>query len=79
MMNKFAQLQIVSILMFVLVVAVAAIISPIIGTFMSDAINSSNATGTTLLLMQSVVPVFWIGIIITFFVMIGLGGNNRQQ
>jgi hypothetical protein len=78
---KLAQLQIVSILMFVLVVAVAAVISPIISNFMVDAINSTNATGTSLLLMQSVVPVFWIGIIITFFVMIGLGGGNgsRQQ
>jgi uncharacterized membrane protein len=77
--NKKGQLMIVNIIMFFIVIALAAIISPIISNFMSNAINSSNATGTSLLLMQSIVPIFWIGIIMLFFIMIGAGRSPQQQ
>jgi uncharacterized membrane protein len=77
-MNKQGQLQIVNIIMFVVIIALAAIVSPIISGFMSSAINSTNATGTSLLLMQSIVPIFWIGIIMLFFVMIGSIRNPQQ-
>jgi hypothetical protein len=77
-LNNKGQLQIVNIIMFFIVIAISAIISPIISSFMSAAINSSNATGTSLLLMQSVVPIFWIGIIMLFFIMIGGKGPQEQ-
>jgi hypothetical protein len=76
MNNKNAQLMIVNIIMFVMIIVLGAVLTPVISTFMNTAINDTNATGAGLLLMQSVVPVFWIGIIMLFFVMIGSG---RQQ
>ena len=75
---KQGQQQILNIIIFLLTVVIAAVFTPIISTFMNDAINSSNATGTTLLLMQNVVTVFWIGIIITFFMMIGSMRGGQQ-
>ena len=62
--------QIVNIIMFVVILAVASIISPIIGSFMDAAIIAQNATGISLILMQSIVPMFWLGIILLFFMMI---------
>ena len=78
-MNNLGQIQtIINIIIFVITVALAAVISPILSGFMNEAINSTNATGTSLLLMQSVVPVFWIGIIITFFILIGAGRQSQN-
>jgi hypothetical protein len=70
--------QIVNLIMFVIVVAIAAVISPIISGFMNAAIIAQNASGTALLLMQSIVPMFWIGIVVLFFVMISSGGQQQQ-
>lgn len=72
-------MQLVNIIMFVILVAIAAVVSPIIGGFMDSAIIAQNASGTSLLLMQSVVPMFWIGIILTFLIMIYSGFSSPNQ
>jgi ABC-type dipeptide/oligopeptide/nickel transport system permease component len=78
MRNTKGQLQIIiSLILFVVVIAIAAVVSPVIGSFMDAAIISQNATGTSLILMQAVVPVFWIGIILIFLMMIS--GRQQQQ
>jgi len=72
--------QIVNIIMFVMILAVAAVISPILGSFMDASIIAQNATGITLIIMQSIVPMFWLGIIILFFMMItGQGYQGPEQ
>jgi len=78
-MNKKGQQMLANVIGFIIIAIIAAVLSPVLSTFMSSAINSSNATGTTLLLMQSVVPMFWVGIIVLFFVMILYRGAPPQM
>lgn len=66
-MNKQGQLSIINIVFFVILVALAAVLSPIISEMMDNSIEANNYTGTTALLMNNIVVVFWIGIILTFF------------
>ena len=66
-LNGKGQLSIINIVFFVILVALAAVVSPIISNFMDDSIEANNYTGTTALLMNNIVVIFWIGIIITFF------------
>lgn len=65
--NRRGQLSIINIVFFLILVAVGAVVSPIMSDFLNSAILANNYTGTTALLMNSLVPMFWIGIIITFF------------
>ncbi len=65
--NKIGQLSIVNIVFFLILVVLAAVISPIMSETLDDSIVANNYTGTTALLMNSIVPMFWIGLIITFF------------
>lgn len=65
--NKKAQLSIINIVFFLILVVLAAVISPIISETIDESITQNNYTGMTALLMNSIVPMFWIGIIITFF------------
>lgn len=64
---KKAQLSLINIVFFVILVAMAAVTTPIISAFISDAVNSSNLSGTSTIIVNSIVPVFWLGVIITFF------------
>lgn len=64
---KKGQLSIINIVFFVILVALAAVLSPIISEMMDNSIEANNYTGTTALLMNNIVVMFWIGIIITFF------------
>lgn len=66
-MNKSGQLSIVNIVFFLILVVVAAVVSPIISETMDESIAANNYTGITALLMNSIVPMFWIGIVLTFF------------
>lgn len=65
--SRKGQLSIVNIVFFVILVVLAAVISPILSGFLDESIIVNNYTGLTALLMNSIVPLFWIGIIITFF------------
>lgn len=66
-MNKTGQLSIINIVFFLILVVLAAVISPIISEVLDDSIATNNYTGIVALLMNSIVPMFWLGIIITFF------------
>lgn len=66
-LSKRGQLSIVNIIFFLILVVIAAVVSPIISETMDTSIATNNYTGVTALLMNSIVPMFWIGIIITFF------------
>ena len=65
--NKSGQLSIINIVFFLILVVLAAVISPIISSVLDDSIIANNYTGIVALLMNSIVPMFWLGIIITFF------------
>ncbi len=66
-MNTKGQLSIVNIIFFVILVFMLAITSSVINTFINEQITVNNYTGTTLILMQLIVPFMWLGLIITFF------------
>jgi uncharacterized protein (UPF0333 family) len=66
---KKGQLSIVNIFMWVILVAIGAVVTPILSEFAQVAANATNAT-TAILLANSIVPVFWLGVVITFFLYI---------
>jgi len=69
-MNKHGQLSIVNIIFFAILVFIMAIFSGVLNSFLVDMAVANNATGLTLTLMQLIVPMMWLGLIITFFLYI---------
>lgn len=69
-MNRKGQLSIVNMIFFVFIVGIAVVITPVINSFINDAISTNNITGISATIMQSIVPIFWLGIIVTFFIYI---------
>jgi ABC-type Na+ efflux pump permease subunit len=67
MNTKKGQLSIVNIIFFIILAFMLAIGSSVINSFINDQIAVNNYTGTTLILMQLIVPFMWLGLIITFF------------
>jgi predicted Kef-type K+ transport protein len=68
--NNSGQLNIANMVMYVILVVLGVILSPIINDVVGNYINTSNATGTTLIILQSLVPMFWLGVIVTFFMFV---------
>ena len=67
-MNKKGQLSFINIFSWVILLILAVIFTPMINSFISDTINNTpNLSTMTLLIMRSILPVFWLGIVITFF------------
>lgn len=58
------QLSLINIIFWVILVAVAAVLTPVLSTFMDSVANSTNNT-TTQILAAAVVPLFWLAIVIT--------------
>lgn len=58
------QLSLINIIFWVILVAVAAVLTPVISTFMDSVANTTNNT-TTQILAAAVVPFFWLAIVIT--------------
>jgi hypothetical protein len=77
-MNKVGQLSIVNIMFFVIIVAVAVVCTPVMMGFIDDAVTTYNISGLTYLIMESIIPVFWLGIIATFFIYISPISQVRQ-
>lgn len=67
MFDKKGQLSIVNIIFFLILVVVVAIINPIIGSFIDNSIATHNYSATSLLIMNNITAMVWIGVIITFF------------
>jgi hypothetical protein len=78
-MKKKGQLSITNIMFYVIIVIVAVVCTPIISTAISDSISTNNITGLSALVMNAIVPVFWLGIIATFFIFISPINAIRQQ
>ena len=66
-MNRTGQLSIVNIVFFVILVAVSAIMTPVMGDFITQVQSSGNYSALTNTAMDLVLPMFWLGVIITFF------------
>ena len=67
-MNKKGQLSFINIFSWVILLILAVIFTPMINSFISDTINNTaNLSTMTLLIMRSILPMFWLGIVITFF------------
>lgn len=67
-MNKKGQLSFINIFSWVILLILGVIFTPMINSFISDTINNTaNLSTMTLLIMRSILPMFWLGIVITFF------------
>ena len=66
-MNKRGQLSMVNIIFFVVLALVMAVASSVINGFLQEQVTVNNYTGMTLILINLIVPLMWIGLIITFF------------
>ena len=66
-MNKRGQLSMVNIILFVVLALVMAVASSVINGFLQEQVTVNNYTGMTLILINLIVPLMWIGLIITFF------------
>lgn len=64
---KKGQLSIINIVFFLVLVILGAVLTPVFSEFLDETVTTNNYTGITALLLNSIVPLFWIGIIITFF------------
>lgn len=69
MNNKKAQLSMVSVLMWAILVAIGGILTPILAEFAEIAFNATNNSATQII-SQAIVPFFWLGVIMTFFMML---------
>lgn len=78
-MKKKGQLSITNIMFYVIIVIIAVVCTPIISQSIDGAISDNNYTGLTALTMNAIVPVFWLGIIATFFIFISPISAIRQQ
>jgi hypothetical protein len=56
-------------IMWVILVAIGAIVTPLLAEFAEIAYNATNST-TTQIISQAIVPFFWLGVIITFFMFV---------
>jgi hypothetical protein len=77
MLNKRGQLSIINIMWFVILVAVGAVVTPLLAEFAAigaDAANSSMGS----LGASAIVPFFWLGVIITFFIYVIPQGVQQQ-
>lgn len=66
---KKGQLSIINIVFFMVLVVLVAVLTPIINSFITEYQTSNNITSssTTGLITNAIVPLIWVGVIITFF------------
>ena len=69
-MNRKGQLSIINIIFFLILVFIMAICSGVINEFLTTTATANNYTGITLTLVNLIVPMMWLGLIITFFLYI---------
>ena len=67
MINKKGQLSLINMVWWVILVAVGAVFTPILADFANIAATSANSTMGTVI-AGALVPFFWIGVILTFFI-----------
>lgn len=77
--NRRAQLSIVNMLFFVILIICAVAVTPIISQSIHSGDMYQNGSSIERLIYDAIVPFFWLGIIITFFMYISpLAPNFRQ-
>lgn len=70
-LNRKAQLSFVSIITWVILVVIGAIFTPMLSEFINETINNTaNISGTTVLILKAIIPLFWIGIAVTLLIYI---------
>ena len=68
---KKGQLSIINIFWWLIIVALGAVATPLLGSFANTCITNALVNDTlTPLLCGAIVPFLWIGIIITFFIFV---------
>jgi uncharacterized membrane protein len=77
--TKKGQLSITNIMFYLIIVVIAVVVTPIMSGAIDDSITTNNITGMNALVMNAIVPVFWLGIIATFFIFISPISAIRQQ
>lgn len=75
--NKKGQLSLINMLWWVILVAVGAVLTPLLADFAAIGANNSNSTMGSLI-ASAIVPFFWLGIVITFFIYVIPVGLQRQ-
>lgn len=65
--NSKGQLSIINIIFFIVLVIIVGIASAVLNPYLNNEIIANNYTGTTAMIMQLIVPMIWLGAIITFF------------
>jgi len=68
--DKFGQLSMVNIIFFVITAFVLALCSGIISSFLAQAVIDYNYTGITALIISAIVPMMWLGLLVTLFMFI---------
>ena len=76
-MNKKGQLSLINIMWWIILVAVGAVFTPMLAEWANIAsVNANSSMGS--MIASSIVPFFWIGIVITFFIYVIPMGLQRQ-
>lgn len=70
MMRKNGQLSIINILIWFVMIFISVILTPIMNDTITQAWICATNDTTQLLIAHAVVPIYWIGIIITLFLFV---------
>lgn len=65
--NNRGQLSLINIIFFMILALVMAVCSSVINSFLSEMVAANNYSATATLLINLIVPMMWIGLVITFF------------
>lgn len=65
--NSKGQLSLINIIFFVVLVFFVGVATAVLNPYIEDQIETNNYTGTTATIMNLIVPMIWLGAIITFF------------
>lgn len=76
-MNNKGQLSLINMIWWIIIVIVGAIFTPILADWANVASTTANSTAGSLI-ASALVPLFWVGIVITFFIFVIPIGIQRQ-
>ena len=75
-MNKKGQLSLINMIWWFVIVALGAVLTPLLANYAQVASDNANSTMGSFI-ASAIVPFFWIGIIITFFLYVIPVGLQR--
>lgn len=65
--NRRGQLSIINIIFFLIIIAISVVVTPIMNDFLTAMVVANNFTGISLLIVNAIIPMYWLGIVVTFF------------